>query len=251
MFIIDVNCVRFSPDGTEFVSVSSDKTGVFYDGKTGQKTNVLDKTGAHTGSIFSVAWSPDGKQLTTSGGDKANKIWDSSTKKLINSIQLGSTPDGQQVSCLWPLLDCVISLSLNGTLNFIDPTDTKATKPKYSIFGHNTPIYKLIYHKETNSIFSCASEGIIIQWDYGTSKNRLLQKTEKEKGSINGIGIAGRDLVSISLEGLLRFTPLDTFTITGEPIKLKGTPNDLSIGSEGDLIVVSNHNSLEIIKGKK
>jgi len=39
--------------------------------------------------------------------------------------------------------------------------------------------------------------------------------------------------------------------LTGEPLKLKGTPNDLSINSEGDLIIVSNHNSLEILKGKK
>lgn len=58
-----VNCVRFSPDGSKFISVSSDKNGKIYDGKTAQKIGELSAEDGHTGSIYAVSWSPDGKQV--------------------------------------------------------------------------------------------------------------------------------------------------------------------------------------------
>ena len=58
-----VNCVRFSPDASKLVSVSSDKTALLFDGKTGARTGAFDSTGGHTGSIYAAAWSPDGKQV--------------------------------------------------------------------------------------------------------------------------------------------------------------------------------------------
>lgn len=61
-----MNCVRFSPDGSKFISVSSDKKGILYDGKTGDKLGELssDNDNAHKGSIYAVSWSSDGKQVT-------------------------------------------------------------------------------------------------------------------------------------------------------------------------------------------
>lgn len=60
-----VNCVRFSPDGSKFISVSSDKKGIIYDGKTGEKIGELSAEDGHKGSIYAVSWSPDGKQVKT------------------------------------------------------------------------------------------------------------------------------------------------------------------------------------------
>lgn len=59
-----VNCVRYSPDGSKFLSVSSDKKGIIYDGKSGDKIGELSSEGAHTGSIYAASWSPDGKQVS-------------------------------------------------------------------------------------------------------------------------------------------------------------------------------------------
>lgn len=58
-----VNCVRFSPDGNKFITVSSDKRGLLYDGKTAEVKGELSKEDAHTGSIYAVSWSPDSKQV--------------------------------------------------------------------------------------------------------------------------------------------------------------------------------------------
>lgn len=58
-----VNCVRFSPDGSKFISVSSDKTSILYDAKTGAKIGELSSDDGHKGSIYAVSWSPDSKQV--------------------------------------------------------------------------------------------------------------------------------------------------------------------------------------------
>ena len=63
-----VNCVRFSPDGSRLASVSSDKTGLVYDGTSGAVVGKLNPADAHAGGIYSCAWSPDGTRLATSSG---------------------------------------------------------------------------------------------------------------------------------------------------------------------------------------
>lgn len=45
-----VSCVRFSPDGTKFIAVSSNKKGILYDGKTGDKLGKLPAEDGHKGN---------------------------------------------------------------------------------------------------------------------------------------------------------------------------------------------------------
>ena len=59
-----VNCVRFSPDGSKFITVSSDKKGIIFDGKSGEKIGELSSEDGHKGSIYAVNWSPDSKQVS-------------------------------------------------------------------------------------------------------------------------------------------------------------------------------------------
>ena len=57
-----VNCVRFSPDGSKFVSTGSDKKGILFDGQSGEKIGEFLPENGHKGSIYAASWSPDGKQ---------------------------------------------------------------------------------------------------------------------------------------------------------------------------------------------
>lgn len=75
-----VNCVRFSPDGTKFISVSSDKKGILFDGKSGEKIGELSSEENHKGSIYAVSWSPDSKQVSV-----VSAYYNQSCFRLVNS----------------------------------------------------------------------------------------------------------------------------------------------------------------------
>lgn len=240
-----VNCIRFSPSGDEFVSVSGDKTGHFYESKTGKQLSSLDTKGAHSAAIYSCAWSPDGSLLLTASADKSCKVWSTSSKTVDKTITMGSAIEDQQVACLWPNKDVAISVSLNGTINYLDVTKDA---PVSCLYGHNTPIYRVVYDSKTNYFYSCASESMIIQWEYGTSKNKLCSGL-KDKKSFNCLAVAGKDVVTTSVDGNLYFINPEKFAIDGDAIKLNGSPAE--IVSNGDLVLVACHNGIQIIQSKK
>jgi WD40 repeat protein len=71
--------VAFSPDGTQVVSGSHDKTVRLWDAVTGAALQTLE---GHSGSVSSVTFSPDGKLLPTLRvsshwivEDEANILW--------------------------------------------------------------------------------------------------------------------------------------------------------------------------------
>jgi WD40 repeat protein len=96
------NCVRYSPDGEQFISVGSDSKIVVWDAKSGDKVKVIEsKSDGHKGSIFSFSYSPDGKQILTASGDKTAKIWNVEDGALVTTFNFGNEVHDQQVSALW------------------------------------------------------------------------------------------------------------------------------------------------------
>jgi WD repeat-containing protein 1 (actin-interacting protein 1) len=207
----------------------------------------MDSKGAHTGSIFSVAWSLDGKQIITSSADKTVKFWDSTEKKLISTVSLGDAIEDHQLGVAWPGSDLALSVSLSGTINYFDTTDTsKTTSPYQSLAGHNTPIYKVIYDAKTNKLYSSASQGFLIEWEFGTSKNRMVSG-KQEKGSFTGLAKYSKNqLAVITSEGTIRFVELDGFSYIGDAVKLSAVPNDIVSTSDFETLIVSTRKGVEI-----
>ncbi|KAI9088627.1 hypothetical protein K1719_029741 [Acacia pycnantha] len=91
--------IKFSSDGTKFITVSSDRKGIIYDGKSGDKLGELSAESGHKGSIYVVSWSPDSKQVLTVSADKSTKIWDivedgiRSLNKTLSSSESGGVED--------------------------------------------------------------------------------------------------------------------------------------------------------------
>ncbi|CAL5391604.1 unnamed protein product [Camellia sinensis] len=50
-----VSCVQFCTDGSKFITVSSDKKGILYDAKTGEKIGELSSKDGRKGSIYAVS----------------------------------------------------------------------------------------------------------------------------------------------------------------------------------------------------
>ncbi|PPD95023.1 hypothetical protein GOBAR_DD07973 [Gossypium barbadense] len=95
-----VNCVRYSPDGSKFISVSSDKKGIIFDGKTAEKIGELSSEDPHKGSIYAASWSPEGKQIwrISLHGDQCGDG---------DSVDIGSQPKDLSLALLSPELALV------------------------------------------------------------------------------------------------------------------------------------------------
>ena len=87
-----ITSARFSPDGSKFITVGSDKAGHFYDGKTGDVLGKLSgkKKDKHTGTIYAVDFTGDSSTVLTCASDKTCKLWDASSGALINTLKVSA-----------------------------------------------------------------------------------------------------------------------------------------------------------------
>lgn len=241
-----MNCVRFSPDGSKFVSVSSDKTAQLFDGKTGEKVGDLDA--GHTGSIYSVAWSPDGKKIITAGGDKTCKIWDAETKSCISTHKIG---DGKaaaymQLACTWPTENEIVSVNLNGDINFLDESNTE--NPSRIFHGHNIKIYCIAHDPKQNVIYSAGAEGYLIAWEIGVGPK--VRITNGHTNAIVAMKLAGNKLVLASNDETIRFVNTETNQYEGDALKVAGTPCDIAVSkSNPDLVLIATHKNIHVLDG--
>jgi WD40 repeat protein len=57
----------------------------------GTKVQLSEKTNAHSGRIFSVAFSPDGTKIVSGSEDKTVKVWDLGASDPSNRLSLAET----------------------------------------------------------------------------------------------------------------------------------------------------------------
>ncbi|KAA0159721.1 hypothetical protein FNF28_05728 [Cafeteria roenbergensis] len=90
---------------------------------------------AHKGSVYNAVFSPDGASLATSSADKTVKVWTVGADGALtqaNVVTLGKAIPDMQNGLVWPTADTIISVSLSGAINVIDPT---AADPKAVVTG--------------------------------------------------------------------------------------------------------------------
>ena len=78
-----VNAVAWSPDGTQIVTGSTDKTARVWDVATGQTVAILE---GHTDVVNAVAWSPASKQVLTGSQDGTARIWIANIQPIIAEL---------------------------------------------------------------------------------------------------------------------------------------------------------------------
>ena len=133
-----ITSVAFSPDGSKFITVGSDKTGHFYDGKSGDPIGKLSnkKKDRHNGTIYAVDFSPDNASVLTASSDKTNKLWDAGSGALITTLVVGGPKAqirDQQVGGVFSAHGPV-SVSLSGEIHIFNPESPDA--PARTLQGH-------------------------------------------------------------------------------------------------------------------
>lgn len=153
-----VRAVKFSPDGKWLVSVGSDRIIVLYDGSTGEFLNKIE--GAHDGGIFDVSWFTDLTSFVTCSADNTLKKWDVESLKEIStfSLSLSKSVENQQVGVV-VTNNYVISLSLNGNLNFFDHNGSLLK----TSCGHQRALTQVA--KIDSLLITGGSDGSLIKWN--------------------------------------------------------------------------------------
>lgn len=225
--------VKFSPDGKWLVSTGSDRIIVVYDGKTGELVKKIEN--AHAGGIFGVSWTADSTGFVTCSADNTSKLWDAETfaEKHIYTVSSDVTVDHQQVG-VTVTKDYIISLSLNGNLNFFTPD---GTSPAKVIFGHQHALTASCVFEKT--LITGGSDGSLEKWVVSGAKLEPLCKPFGGKAHSNYISS-------------ICHTEAGTFTAgwddklklwknnTGETIDLDGQPKQMASVEQGVVVLFEN-----------
>merc|ERR1712178_301529 len=191
-----VTCTRFSPDGAYFAVSSTDGKIVIYEGKEGEK---LFELGSHKGGCYAVSWDSTPKMLVSASADKTVRIWDVESQKEVACVQIGENIGDQQLGVVWTTKGQIISVSLDGTLNYIDP---RSGDVGMRVFGHQKAIGCMQTYDNCSTFMTASSfDGIVRKWGVrdvyaqpvdGTGhKGNVLGLHESESGGFLSVGQDG------------------------------------------------------------
>jgi WD repeat-containing protein 1 (actin-interacting protein 1) len=245
-----VNAVRYSNDGSRIVSVSADKKIQFYDGDSGEPTDSIPN--AHTGSIYGVSFNPDGSKILTCSADKTVKLWDVASKALEVTFTLSSTPQvsDMQVSTIW-LENHLLSLSLSGDINILDPANPDA--PKQILSGPQNGAC-LVAPIAPGVILTGSTDGSIHKYILGeNSVSRHPASNPKSickavhDASVRAIVCTADTIVSLAGDGVMK-----TYT-KGSLEEIQSTTLDIiplgACATESGIIVVYSKDAMRVFNG--
>ncbi|KAL0693238.1 hypothetical protein Bca4012_060418 [Brassica carinata] len=227
-----VNCIRYAPDGSKFITVSSDKKGMIYDGKTGDKIGELASEDGHKGSIYAVSWSPHSKRVITVSADKSAKIWEISEDGTVGSViktltftESGGAED-MLVGCLWQN-DHLITVSLGGTMSLFSADDMD--KPPLLLSGHIKNVTSLaVLGENQKTILSCSYDGLIVKWLQGVGYSCKLQMKDNTK--IKRLAATGSNILLTGFDNKVWRMPLtDNGFGDADHVDIGHQPLDISI----------------------
>lgn len=251
-----VNCVRFSPDGSRLISVSSDKVGIIYAGDSATVVGKLDAAGGHTGGIYHAAWSPDSKKVVTVGGDKTVRVWDISgdgpSFPCVSHFTVGARPEDMQQSVAWPKADTIISTSLEGTLNYFHAADV-AAGPSKRVHGHQSPMQLLTVDRSSGKLYSGCNGGRVCLWTPANEQRTVFTAAvasgDVPTKRVSGVSVAGGVLAAVAWDDKLRIGDAATGVFSAS-VACGGQPKGVAVvPSAPELKIVVTGSSVLVVKG--
>ncbi|MBA2307010.1 hypothetical protein H0W26_02665 [Candidatus Dependentiae bacterium] len=203
----DITSVACSPDGTSFLTGSSNKTACLWDPLTGKVLKILK---GHTHWITSVAFNCDGSMILTGSWDKTARLWNVSTGEIVQIFK-GHT---KCISSVTFNLDgkTIITGSGDGTACIWDRETGKLMRV---LEGHKKPIWSVASSPCGKTILTGSGDTTARLWDSTTGK--LLKEFRGHTDSITSVAHSsdGKNIVTGSRDKTARLWD----STTGELLK--------------------------------
>ena len=132
------------------------------------------------------------------------KIWDVAGQKVVNTVKFcdNTNANYHQVGALWAG-SYLISLSLNGDLNYLDP---RMNKPAKIVKGHQKGISSLAISNDT--IFTGSSDGTIRHWTTATGNEEISGQGHNNR--VISLGSSDDKIYSCGMDDSFRALSIST-----------------------------------------
>jgi WD40 repeat protein len=242
------NNAQFHPSNEWAITVGSDGKIVVYNGKELTVAREIEsKEDGHKGAISGFCFNADGSKFVTSSFDKTAKIWDFEKGTVDATFTMGTETSDQQMSCVWHK-DWIVSVSLSGALNYLDPANPG--KPCKILVGHMESVTSLVTDPTNKRFFSADAAGQVCIWENNTAT--WLTGKGHAKG-VNAIALTsdGSKIVSVGMDDTVRFNDVKECAFADAGIPCGGSPISVACGkSTADLAVVGiAQGKLTVVRG--
>jgi len=159
----------------------------------------------------------------------------------------GDDVNDQQLGCVWQD-NLIVSVSLTGTLYFVDENNTNA--PKKVLLGHNKIICALAYDPHSHRAFTADVSGYIIEWNPDNGDTRGFSGVAHSSHVKHMVVNAGK-LVTVSIDDSVKITSLGEGGSLeyGESVALGAQP--CAVASVKDHTVVATSAGIVILQGSQ
>ena len=191
----DVNCVDFSPDGTQLLSGSWDTTMKLWNVVDGSLVKTFR---GHTGRVYTLTFSSNGLQALSGSLDGTVILWDIAGGKAIRTFaghtqrvySVDFSPDGHTM----------VSASWDGTMKLWDLKSGEALR---TFTGHTAAVNSVTFTPDGNKIVTGSSDKTVRVWDIATGKIDNSFSVQRDEVYAVAVSPDGDKILAATSDGVI------------------------------------------------
>lgn len=197
-----VNVVRYSLNGSFFVSGGTDGKICLHDGESGEKLSEVGSP-AHEGGVYAISFSRQSPLCVSASADKSIKLWSVEAKNLsyLSKYSFENVLMNMLLGCTW-VGNKVAAVSLGGSIHVFDvpPGSKSLSPPKFSIHGHKLHITCARFSTPNNRLITASSDGSMASWDISTGLAEMFSGTEAHTSQVQSISLLGKYVITVGID---------------------------------------------------
>ncbi|MEL7078522.1 MAG: caspase family protein [Cyanobacteria bacterium J06582_2] len=223
-----VNVVAYSPDGSQILTGSSDRTLRLWNS---QGESVGQPLQGHTDTVTSAAFSPNGQLIVSGSDDETIRLWDESGKSIGQLIKHEDTVTAIAFS---PNGKLIASSSDDGRIRL---WNTQGNPIGEAFIGHEDTVTAIAFSPDGRLIASASEDRTVRVWD--TQGDRVIRPWRKHQDLVNAVAFSpdGKLIASGGDDEKIRLWDLQGNEVTKPFIGHVGIIWSIAFSQDGETIV--------------